>query len=969
MAPSTGLLLLVLVAGAFLRARDRDRRLARRLESLSALVVFAFGLALFLQSPLGFTLPIESWLVRSPEMVKEIPVGRMSPLTASCFILSAAALLCGRGSSRRGTALRSIGGWIASGVLVVSCFVAASYLLGAPLLYGSATIPMALLTSLAFLLLSLSLLLGAGSEAWPVQMFFRRPVAGLWSTGQSVAWPLLVLFMMPAAGIVVGGILYLNQRQLRTRQLAHRQLESVADLKLQQISSWRKERLTDANLILAMPYVARRALDAMAQPESAVTRRMFTASLDPLLSGGFYERLLLLDDQLNVRLVHPEGGSRALANTGREAAEQALRTGQIGIADLHETAEEAHIHLDLVIPLLVRHEGDSERVPAAGLPPSPTARAAGLLILQVDAHDFLFPLVQTWPSPSQTAETLLVRREGNEVLFLTEPRHTNMVAMKLRRPLEDLLLPAARALRGDQGIHEGIDYRGVSVVASARQVPDTPWMMVSKVDEAELYAPLRQEALKIGGLALALLLASALGVTALWRRSNEHLLREQLEGQKRYQQLFEMESDAIVLVDNQTGRVLEANQAACTLYGYTREEWLTMNHTDVSAETAETRRAALQEHVQVPVRWHRKRDGTVFPVEISGSHFDWQGRRVHIAAIRDISQRLKAEEALRESERNYREMFNATNDAIFLDDAATGRMLDVNGAMLRMYGYDSKAEVLAGNIGDLSANEPPYTQKEAERRIRLAVEEGPQVFEWLARKRNGERFCVEVSLRSSEIGGQGRILAVVRDITERKKAEMARADNAVRQRILVEQSRDGMVVLNHEGKVREANQRFAEMLGYSLEEVAHLRVWDWDQQWSREELLSRIQRVDARGDHFETRHRRKDGSLLDVEISTNGAVLQGEKLMFCVCRDISQRKRAEEKLAEQLKELQRWHEATLGRESRILDLKRQVNKLLQQSGQPPRYSSVEPTGSPGGNGDAFAVPAQCSQHSGPTAPQ
>lgn len=965
MAPSTGLLLLVLVAGAVVRARDQSGRFAHRVEGFLALVVFGFGLALFLQGPLGFTLPMESWLVRAPEMVKEVPVGRMSPLTAGCFILSAAALLCGRGSSRRGPALRSLGGWMASGVLVVSCLVVAGYALGAPLLSGSATIPMALLTSVAFLLVSLSLLLGAGSEVWPLQVFFRRPMAGFRSTGQSVAWPLLVLFAVPAASIVAGGIFYLNQRQLRARQVAHQQLEAVADLKVQQIGTWRKERLTDAQLILAMPDVAQRALDAMAQPESAVTRRMFTASLDPLISGGFYERLLVLDDHLNVRLVHPGGGSPTLTNTDREAAEQALRTGRIGIADLHEAGEDADIHLDLVIPFLVRGEGGGEPVPAAGQPPPPTARAAGLLILQVNAHDFLFPLVQTWPSPSQTAETLLVRREGSEVLFLNEPRHINRVAMRLRRPLDAPLLPAARALRGDQGIHEGIDYRGVPVVVSVRQVPDTPWMLVAKVDEAELYAPLQQEALKIGGLALALLLASVLGVTVLWRRSNEHLLQAQLESQERYKQLFEMESDAIVLVDNQTGRVLEANQAACTLYGYTREEWLKMNHTDVSVEPAETRRAALQEHAQVPVRWHRKRDGTVFPVEISGSHFDWQSRRVHIAAIRDISQRVKAEEALRESERNYREMFNATNDAIFLDDATTGRMLDVNGAMLRMYGYDSKAEILASNIGDLSSNEPPYTQIEAERRIRRAVEEGPQVFEWLARKRNGERFWVEVSLRSSEIGGQGRILAVVRDITERKKAEMVRADDAVRRRILVEQSRDGMVVLNHEGKVREANRRFAEMLGCSVEEVARLHVWDWDQQRSREELLSQIQRVDASGDHFETCYRRRDGSLFDVEISTNGAVLQGEKLVFCVCRDISQRKRAEEKLAEQLKELQRWHEATLGREGRILELKRQVNQLLQQSGQPPRYSSVEATGV---NGDPLPRQAQDPQHSGPSAP-
>lgn len=130
-----------------------------------------------------------------------------------------------------------------------------------------------------------------------------------------------------------------------------------------------------------------------------------------------------------------------------------------------------------------------------------------------------------------------------------------------------------------------------------------------------------------------------------------------------------------------------------------------------------------------------------------------------------------SEEALRESERHYREIFNATNEAILLNDAATGQIIDANDAMLRMYGYSCKQEVLAYAISDLSANRPPYAQVEAEDLIRKALEQGPQTFEWLARKKSGEEFWVEVSLRSSDIGGKGRVLAVVRDITERKAAE------------------------------------------------------------------------------------------------------------------------------------------------------------------------------------------------------
>jgi len=139
-------------------------------------------------------------------------------------------------------------------------------------------------------------------------------------------------------------------------------------------------------------------------------------------------------------------------------------------------------------------------------------------------------------------------------------------------------------------------------------------------------------------------------------------------------------------------------------------------------------------------------------------------------------------------------------------------------------------------------------------------------------------------------------IEVTQDITKRKRAEEALIAEATRRQILIEQSRDGIVVLDENGKVYEVNQRFADMLGYSVKEASELHVWDWEFQFPREQVQEMIRAVDEKGDHFETRHRRKDGTTYDVEISTNGAVIAGHKLIFCVCRDITERKHAEEAL-------------------------------------------------------------------------
>ena len=181
----------------------------------------------------------------------------------------------------------------------------------------------------------------------------------------------------------------------------------------------------------------------------------------------------------------------------------------------------------------------------------------------------------------------------------------------------------------------------------------------------------------------------------------------------------------------------------------------------------------------------------------------------------------------------------------------------------------------------------------------LATDGGDSQFEITLGEGDSSRHFDVVSsvlgLRGGD--GMGRLL-VLRDITERKRMEEQLENEVFLRRLLVEQSRDGVVVLEQDGNVYEANQQYARMLGYSMEEVHQLHVWDWDTIFGKEELLEMLETVDDAGDHFETQHRRKDGSLCDVEISTNGVVYGGKKLIFCVCRDVSERKRQEQALRE-----------------------------------------------------------------------
>jgi PAS domain S-box-containing protein len=149
-----------------------------------------------------------------------------------------------------------------------------------------------------------------------------------------------------------------------------------------------------------------------------------------------------------------------------------------------------------------------------------------------------------------------------------------------------------------------------------------------------------------------------------------------------------------------------------------------------------------------------------------------------------------------------------------------------------------------------------------------------------------------------------RVLELEEIELELKKTEMLLKDEVNWRRLLIEESRDPIVILDQNAKVYDANNRFADMLGYSREEVYQLHAWDWDAYLNKEQILELAKSVDAVGHHFETQHRRKDGRLIDVELSNNGAVYRGQKLIFCICRDISDRKKAEKEWEEHIKRLQ-----------------------------------------------------------------
>lgn len=256
--------------------------------------------------------------------------------------------------------------------------------------------------------------------------------------------------------------------------------------------------------------------------------------------------------------------------------------------------------------------------------------------------------------------------------------------------------------------------------------------------------------------------------------------RDLRRSEKKFRAIFDQTFQFIGLLDIK-GTLLAANKTSLDVLDIKEEDllgnpfWETpwWNHSPELQKKLKNAidRAAKGEFVRFEAS-HFNKEGNSFYVDFSLKpvHDDTGNVIMLIPEGRDITERIYAQEALQESQERYQGIYNATSDTIFIHDAATGAIIDVNQAMQDMYGY-TKEEALKLTVDNFSAGEPPYTQNEADEKINAALLFGLQTFEWKAKRKNGELFWVEVALKFTEFHGKRFIIAAVRDISDRKQVE------------------------------------------------------------------------------------------------------------------------------------------------------------------------------------------------------
>ena len=432
------------------------------------------------------------------------------------------------------------------------------------------------------------------------------------------------------------------------------------------------------------------------------------------------------------------------------------------------------------------------------------------------------------------------------------------------------------------------------------------------------------------------------------------------ESEERYRSLVQHTSDTITVLDA-SGTIIYVSPAVERMTGYKPEERVGTNAFDsVHPDDRERASGIFTEILKTP--------GIHLPLEFRVQHRDGSWRYLEhtvnnllddpamgafVINSRDITERKRAEAEIRrlnedlearvaertiqlesalaeleqrerrllESERQLRQLFENSADALFVHDDH-GRFVDCNAQACRALGY-TREELLELSVADLATHlisEEERREKKGrtlwERARRGAPGRMVGFEENELRRKDGTTFPVEVGVGALEYKGRRLIFASVRDTTERKLAEAALKESERRYRAVVEQAAEGILLVDVDTKrVLETNAAYQDLLGYSTEEALRLSLYELV-PYSREDMDCYVERVLESGSYVSGQrcHLRKDGSLVDVEVSANVVYYGGREIICMVVRDITERKRAEEdlrRLNEELEGRVRWRTAQL----------------------------------------------------------
>lgn len=803
-APSTALIMCaysVLIAG-FVRESPTSRY--SRVRAGVAGVLTGVSILLTITSLTGVFFPVEHLGISVEGAFHAVPVGHISPVNAAFFSLTGIVILLLSLVSEIETRAFRFAVVTVGCLAIVVVVLLAAYAAGGPILYGTEIIPPALTTSVGLVGLVFGLtgvIAGrVASDRSTIQVLhntfpYRYVGTAILGTG---------LFLL-------GTIVWFRQNTVDHRNTVRDEIVHAADMSVERVTRWRRERIADGSLFTDNDHVIRMTRDA-AWPDLA-------AWLHRMVDSYEYTGAAILSGSGAVLLSTHSADNEALIPVPG-AITDALDHGAVHILDMHVHDNDGGYALPLVVVPLV---GDSE-----------TDRFGAVLVLETDPARSTFGLSSIRAGPEETEQRFLVGRDGSTLFILNAMSGPAEQRRYQHAVVTGAALPIVEAVIGDDDLAEGTDLDGTPVVATARSVPDSPWLVVVQRPAYATMQPLRRQLYVLAGFSVFVLVFLALIGLFVWRSRAARYYQSFYTAQRslrasedRYRITLQSIGDAVIATDA-TGRVEFMNAVAEDLTGWTLSAAAGRAVSDVFYVVDETHGTPMDNPVQRVLRDGKiitltnhteliARNDRRFPVtDTAAPIFSGSGEiQGTVLVFRDQTEERFRRKQLERSQERLRRIIDNMESGFVLHEVISDaggtpvdyRYLDFNAAFSEVTGIDRDA------IGKCVTEVFPDVREEPinwiDRIGDVGVSGMTSRFEaysgWFGR-------WISVIAYSPE---PGKVAAIVDDITERHAAEQELSFRSE----IIEHVGDAVVVIDPDGTILYWNSAAKTLYGWSEEEA------------------------------------------------------------------------------------------------------------------------------------------------------
>jgi len=496
----------------------------------------------------------------------------------------------------------------------------------------------------------------------------------------------VVFFVLVSLGFIAAGFWHYRFETDHIRQREYRQIRTIAELKAGQIQQWRLGRLSDVVKAAKSPFFIRGVEEWLRNPHVSSYQESLKERLHLEQTYNVYSDLFVASADGRI-LFPPKPKSGPVSKAEKLAIAESLKNRKAVLSELYYS-NDGKIHIDAIAPVINRQ-----------------GVTIAMAVFRSDAQTFLYPLIQSWPTTSRSAETLIVRKDGSDVLFLNKLRNRPDAALSLREPLTSTDVPAVQAVMGRQGMFIGKDYRGVEVMADLRPMPQSAWFMVAKVDTVEILSEARYRAGVIF-LVVSLFVLLAASITAYTYRRRQagiykklyRIERKEKESRELFRTTLYSIGDAVITTDN-LGFIMYMNRVAEEHTGWQEAEakgkplekifHIVNENTREKVESPVER--VLSEGEIIGLANHTvliAKDGSERPIADSGAPIrDEQGEIIGVVMVfRDQTAERRAREELRR-ERDFADGLIDTAQTIILVLDIEGKIVRFNRYMEELSGY------------------------------------------------------------------------------------------------------------------------------------------------------------------------------------------------------------------------------------------------------------------------------------------